>query len=82
MAPVIEGEHAEVLAERGEAAEEVDVGGGGPAVQQHERGGARRAGLLAAAGCGRPERDRSPVGERRGLDRGGQAVSTFNTWTR
>ena len=47
VAAMIEGDDAEVLGERGEAGEPVEVGGRRPAVEQHERRGTRRAGELA-----------------------------------
>ena len=55
VAAVVGGEHAEVLAERLETGEPVQVGGRGPAVQQNERRGTARAGHFAHEGASAPD---------------------------
>ena len=91
VAPVIEGEHAEVLAQRSVGAEEVEVGGGRPPVQEHQSRCAGRAGQLAQHDRAGGQLD-PPAGRQAGridgrdrLDRlvgPAQAASTWSTRTR
>ena len=46
VASVVEGDDPEVLGERGEGGEPVEVGGGGPAVEEHDGGSTDGSGEL------------------------------------
>ena len=78
---LVEGDHAEVAAERAEAGEPVEVGVGAQPMQEDERGRARRAGDLAhERGAPAGQFDSAARRQRRCADGHGQApTSTMST---